>query len=473
MVGWDWIKGFRRRHPNISLRVPEATSAARAQAFNKPQIERFFQLLDRTIEEFGFTPERIFNMDESGLSTVQKPQRVFATKGRKQVGAITSAERGTHTTVVCSMNPIGSYVPPTLIFARKRFKQELIDDAPTGTLGLCQESGWMTGPLFLIWLKHFAKFTNASMDHKVLLICDGHSSHKFYDALVYAKQNGIIIVCTPPHCTHRVQPLDVSFYGPLSTYYNQEITMWLKHNPGRVVTCYQVGKLFSNAYQRAATMSNAVNGFAKTGIFPLNPEIFPDWMFAPSDPTDLPQPEEERTEDVPMNEAVRGNEVTPPPQEDYGDQDTITLHAHNSNNNHESNVSLEEIAPLPKAGPSGGIRKKCRKRQTACVLNSTPNMEELKNQIQAKKEKELRKSNRKRVKRVVLSEESDNEEEPDPFENCNDEDDDAACIYCNECFKESLPNALWIQCQVCKMWCHNECAGVAKTIKNFICELCM
>lgn len=37
-AGWDWLKGFRQRHQNIALRQPEATSAARAQAFNKPQI---------------------------------------------------------------------------------------------------------------------------------------------------------------------------------------------------------------------------------------------------------------------------------------------------------------------------------------------------------------------------------------------------------------------------------------------------
>lgn len=136
------------RNPRISLRVPEATSAARAQAFNKPQIERFFKLLGDTIEIHGFTADRIFNVDESGLSTVQAPQKIFATKGRKQVGAVTSAERGTHTTVVCCMNPLGFFIPPTLIFARKKFKQELIDDAPTGTIGLCQDSGWMTGPFF-------------------------------------------------------------------------------------------------------------------------------------------------------------------------------------------------------------------------------------------------------------------------------------------------------------------------------------
>ena len=41
-AGEDWLKGFRRRHKNISLRQPEQTSLARVSAFNKHNVEAFF-----------------------------------------------------------------------------------------------------------------------------------------------------------------------------------------------------------------------------------------------------------------------------------------------------------------------------------------------------------------------------------------------------------------------------------------------
>jgi hypothetical protein len=61
-------------------------------------------------------------------------------------------------------------------------------------------------------------------ENKVLLILDGHGSHKHLDALEFVKVNGVILLCLPPHCTHRMQPLDVSFFRPLDAYYNPEMT---------------------------------------------------------------------------------------------------------------------------------------------------------------------------------------------------------------------------------------------------------
>ncbi|KAB0805365.1 hypothetical protein PPYR_02335 [Photinus pyralis] len=154
------------------------------------------------------------------------------------------------------MNPIGSFVSPALIFSRKKWKQEVIDDAPAGTLGLCPESGWMTGDLFCnlhIHLKIIKPYLPYLKPYLSLLL-DGHVSHKQLEVISLAKENGVLMICFPPHCTHRLQPLDVSYFGPLSTYYNQGITKWLKNNPGRTVTPFQLGKLFSEAYERSATM---------------------------------------------------------------------------------------------------------------------------------------------------------------------------------------------------------------------------
>nr|CAI5839228.1 unnamed protein product [Callosobruchus analis] len=88
-------------------------------------------------------------MDESGMTTVQKKcQKVYAAKGRKQVGALSSAERGQHVTVVCAMNAIATYIPPVLIYPRQRMHEDLMMGAPAGSVAFAQEKGWMASAIF-------------------------------------------------------------------------------------------------------------------------------------------------------------------------------------------------------------------------------------------------------------------------------------------------------------------------------------
>ena len=139
----------------------------------KSRASKFFTVLDSTMKSQKIDPLRVYNMDESSLNTVQSTtQKVLALKGKKQVGYITSAERSVHCTIVCCMSSAGTFIPPRVIFLRKRWKPELGDSGPPETLNLCQENGWMTGELFQEWLKHFVTYAAPSSDNKVLLLLD-------------------------------------------------------------------------------------------------------------------------------------------------------------------------------------------------------------------------------------------------------------------------------------------------------------
>lgn len=86
-----------RRNPQLSLRMPEA----RIKGFNKENVIHVFDTLVKTVVDFNITPNSIFNVDETGCSTVQKHvQKVVTLKGKNQVGGATSGERGVNTTIV-------------------------------------------------------------------------------------------------------------------------------------------------------------------------------------------------------------------------------------------------------------------------------------------------------------------------------------------------------------------------------------
>ncbi|XP_041377957.1 mucin-5AC-like [Gigantopelta aegis] len=141
--------------------------------------------------------------------------------------------------------------------------------------------------LFVSWFKHFVKSSGASKDNPVLLILDGHATHtKNLEVIDLARENGVVLLCLPPHCSHRMQPLDVSFMKPLSTYYDQELEKWLRNNTGRVVTTFQIAELFGKEYMKSATALTAANGFRRTGIYPTDRDAFLPHEFAAADATD-------------------------------------------------------------------------------------------------------------------------------------------------------------------------------------------
>lgn len=192
----------------------------------------------------------------------------------KQIGSVTSAERGQLVTMIAAVNAIGNSLPSMLIFPRVHYKNTMLFGGPPGCIGAANPSGWSNEETFLIFLDHFLSSVKCSREDRVLLIIDNHETHLSIEAIERASAAGIIMVTFPPHTSHKLQPLDISVYGPLKTYYNQAVEAWLYNHNGNTFTIYSVAEALGIAYPRAFTPRNILSGFRKSGIFPLDPEIF-------------------------------------------------------------------------------------------------------------------------------------------------------------------------------------------------------
>ncbi|CAH1973971.1 unnamed protein product [Acanthoscelides obtectus] len=101
-----------------------------------------------------------------------------------------------------------------------------------------------------------------------------------------AKDNGVITVTLPPHCSHRLQPLDISVFAPFKANYNTAVDSWLLHHPGNPLSIYEIAACVGIAFERSMTPSNIKSGFKKAGIYPFDRNVFTDDDFLCSSVTD-------------------------------------------------------------------------------------------------------------------------------------------------------------------------------------------
>ena len=78
----------------------------------------------------------------------------------------------------------------------------------------------------------------------------------------------VTILVISPHTSHRLQPLHRCLLVPFEHVLHPGRGEVLE--PGRVVTVYQLVRLFGGAYLKAASQTTAINGFKKCGISPVD-----------------------------------------------------------------------------------------------------------------------------------------------------------------------------------------------------------
>ena len=167
LAGSEWLRSFLKRHPQLSLRAPQATSISRIVGFNKPKVDRFFSLYGDELSKCQFQAKDIWNMDESGITNVHIPAKVVASKGRRQISKITSGEKGRTVIVVCCVSECWRKLHPTYDDISEEADAGLaVERQSSGNHWCCSASpnGWTDNILFILWLRHFMQHTKCSKE---------------------------------------------------------------------------------------------------------------------------------------------------------------------------------------------------------------------------------------------------------------------------------------------------------------------
>ena len=252
-----------------------------------------------------------------------------------------------------------------------------------------------------------------------------HTSHISVAVIDKAKANGVVLLTSPPHTSHKLQPLDRTEYGPLKKYFHVACNEWMLSNHGKLITIYEVAQCIGKSFPRAFKPKNILSGFRATGISSYDRNVFSDNEFLSSYVTDRPQvpvaedhdgeqkppaeqhplaEEQQPTAQHPLAEEqqpttqhpLAGEQQPTTQQPPAGEQQPVGLHpsvehlpldAHQSpvgqnmqqaccnsstdQQNENRYWSPEDLRPYPKAAPRKATKRKTSKGGTV-ILTDTP-----------------------------------------------------------------------------------------------------
>lgn len=353
-------------------------------------------------------------------------------------------------------------------------------------------------------MHHFVNHVRPSIEKKVLVLLDNHESHLYLPVIDFCRENGIVLLSFPPHCSHKLQPLDRSVYGPFKKFVNREMDQWMTMHPGSRMTIYDIPQIVAGALPDAVSPRNITSGFKVSGIWPFDRNVFREDEFAPSVVTDI---EEQQTTQIQV--IYPDQELQNSPEQELhnspnkiSQSSNIIIQAPNynipialnstvpnqvtannlipstssnvqiTNENYQNileNISPESIRPYPKAVREQKLNRKGRQKGKSAVLTDTPEKNEIEKKFNEravkrnifeskhiKKSKKTKKRNRAKVSNIN----SDSSDEEETF-----------CLVCMETFSSSKANEKWIQCNECEFWTHEDCARECKS-PFYLCDNC-
>ncbi|XP_055351928.1 uncharacterized protein LOC129598178 [Paramacrobiotus metropolitanus] len=270
-----WLSSFLRRYPDLSRRITHGVNRKKAREWTAENCEGWVTLLSELhIEGWLDDPAAIWNLDESGFSTAEKVDFVFARKGTKNVLSYYDGNDKEVITVLAGGNAAGTILRPLILYDGKMH----IASRYRGTQDRCwlgvNHSGVMDTDVFL---EYFEKEVLPRLTApKNLIMLDGHSSHvyneKFLLLCANSKQN-IRVVIFPAGQTCRTQPLDLRVFGPVKRCWKNVL-----REKNLTVSADEVSKQnfaleLMDKWEDFNMPANIQSGFREAGIYPFDPAI--------------------------------------------------------------------------------------------------------------------------------------------------------------------------------------------------------
>jgi hypothetical protein len=270
-LGKRWVSSFIHRNPRVASIIGRRIEASRIHSCTQPEIQAFFDRLERAIREHNVQTNNIWNMDEHGLGLgICTNTRVLGDASKKRT-YVTAPQDREWVSIIETISAGGRKTRPLVIFKGATLQSTWFEDRTPDWVYTTSDNGWTSNRIAIGWLQEIFLPESDVNDQPRILIIDGHGSHITTEFMWICKQNSVKLIYLPPHSSHVLQPLDLSCYSPVKSRYRSQIAALATLDDSapvkkqRFIHCYNL--------TRAESLTDRVirSGWNAAGISPWNP----------------------------------------------------------------------------------------------------------------------------------------------------------------------------------------------------------
>ncbi|KAM5344602.1 hypothetical protein ACJ41O_013137 [Fusarium nematophilum] len=225
-IGKNWVDSFLRRNPDVKTVRGKSIDFNRLNGASTEKIQECFARLALPIVK-RIPPQYRYNIDETGIMEGKGDNGLVLRSSDDKFAPFTVPGGRGWSSILEAVNALGFALPPLVIFkgmtVQHQWFPEELEDFDTWSF-TSSENGWTSDKIGLDWLKMiFIPLTKPAEPQTRLLIVDGHGSHESLDFMWECYINDIYILYLPPHCSHLLQPLDLTVFSVLKRAYRKEV----------------------------------------------------------------------------------------------------------------------------------------------------------------------------------------------------------------------------------------------------------
>jgi hypothetical protein len=208
-----WLNDFKKKF-YFSCRTPRLRRIAVHEA-TEEEIKMFVSKVGDYRRRWG--DHRVLNMDETFIRAIDAIPMVLGRQGHECRPVLYKGNDKDGLTAVLTITASGKKLPNIFIKKGKtvRCEKSLDVKADSGDLTAHSKKGWVDSNIIQSHLYYVVKPYAESINEKVVLIWDVHSSHVTDAVKRRAEACGIDLLWIPPGMTSSLQPLDLRVNGAI------------------------------------------------------------------------------------------------------------------------------------------------------------------------------------------------------------------------------------------------------------------